>query len=72
METEILTPEELLEIWKFCTDSVGGTWCTGCPNAVQGSENIDGLRECKRDLEQATMETLAAMIEAEKKRKEKE
>lgn len=72
MENKILTPEELLEIWKFCTDSVGGTWCIGCPNAVPGSENGNGMWKCKKDLEQATMETLAAVIEAEKKRKEKE
>ena len=72
MENEILTPEELLAILKFCSDNVGGKWCTGCPNAVPGSENVYGMCECKRGLTEATMETLAAVIEAEKKRKEKE
>lgn len=71
MENEIFTPEELLEAWEHCMRPYG-TGCGDCPNAIPGTENEDGVCECKRGLTEATMETLAAVIEAEKKRKEKE
>lgn len=67
MENEILTPAELLKIWDICINASYS--CAGCTNAVPGSENIFGIHKCKKNLYQATMETLAAVIEAEKQEK---
>ena len=71
MENEILTPTELLEIWEHCMRPYCDG-CVGCPNAIPGTENGDGICKCKRRLNEATLETLRAVVGAEKKRKEKE
>lgn len=71
MENEIFTPAEMLTIYEHCKlpDGIG---CGGCPNAIPGTEDEGGTCFCKENLTKATMETLAAVIEAEEKRKEKE
>ena len=71
MENKIMTPAELLEAWEHCMRPYG-TGCGDCPNAIPGTEDEDGVCECKRDLNGATLETMRAVVEAEKKRKEKE
>lgn len=71
MENEIMTPAELLAAWEHCMRPYG-TGCGDCPNAIPGTENEDGVCECKKGLNEATLETLRAVVRAEEERKEKE
>ena len=44
---EHLTVEELLISLKYCTGQLGGASCIGCPNAVAGSADKDGMCKCR-------------------------
>ena len=46
---EHLTPQELLLALKQCKGQIGGSTCQGCPNAVPGTEDKDGLCACRVD-----------------------
>lgn len=70
MDKKIMTPAELLEAWEHCMRPYG-TGCGDCPNAIPGSENEDGVCECKKGLNESTMETLRSLVEEEKNGKEK-
>lgn len=55
----------LLEAWEYCMGDKGEDRCTGCPNAIPGTENEDGFCECKINLKKATIATLRAMVKEE-------
>lgn len=42
-----LSMEELLIALKYCNGTLGGSACTGCPNAVPGSEDKYGACQCR-------------------------
>ena len=49
MNTEHLTPEELLLTFKYCVGDIGDIGCLGCPNAIQGTADSLGLCQCRVD-----------------------
>lgn len=46
---EHLTMNELLISLKHCKGMIGPDSCSGCPNAVPGSMDMDGFCECRFD-----------------------
>ena len=62
---EHLTVQELLDSLKFCKgwlDRPGSIGCTGCPNAVPGSEDKNGFCECRFDTTDEVIYLLESMI----------
>ena len=49
MIKEHLTPEELLLAFKYCVGDLGDDSCIGCPNAISGTEDEEGLCKCHVD-----------------------
>ena len=62
---EHLTMEELLTSLKYCMGDLGGDSCTGCPNAVPGSENRDGACKCRVNLQREMIHLLESLTKAE-------
>ena len=52
----------LLEAWEYCMGDKGGESCTGCPNAIPGTEDEDGMCKCKINLKKATIATLRELV----------
>lgn len=65
MNEHVMSIPWLLESWEYCMGDKGGHSCTGCPNAIPGTEDTDGFCECKINLKKATMAALRAIAEDE-------
>jgi|GEM_PF-6190162 len=66
MEKKTMMLSWLLEAWEYCMGDKGGEGCTGCPNAIPGTEDKDGLCECRINLKRATVDALRALTEERK------
>lgn len=55
--------KELLEAWAYCMHEKGGDSCTGCPNAIPGTEDDDGFCQCRVDLKKYTVSVLQSLAE---------
>ena len=62
---EHLTPEELLTSLKYCMGYIGGDSCTGCPNAIPGSEDKDGFCKCRFKTRDEMIHILETIINKE-------
>lgn len=62
---EHLTMEELLTSLKYCMMEQGGDTCTGCPNAIPGSENRDGICQCRFNLYKEMIHFLESLPKTE-------
>lgn len=58
---EHLTPEELLLSLKYCKGYLGGSGCTGCPNAIPGSEDAYGMCKCRFDTHEEMIHLLETL-----------
>lgn len=59
---EHLTAEELLTALKFCKGDLGGSGCTGCPNAIPGTEDKYGMCKCRFDTHEEVIRVLESII----------
>lgn len=62
-----LTAEEILTSMKYCMGELGGNSCTGCPNAIEGSENENGMCICRFNLHQEMIRFLESLIQEKSK-----
>jgi hypothetical protein len=63
---EHLTPEELLLSLKYCKGDLGGSGCTGCPNAISGTEDKYGMCKCRFNTYSEMIHLLEGMVNNKK------
>ena len=68
MEEKHLTPEELLAALRCCKCYDGTDTCMGCPNAVPGTADIDGVCECRFDVNDEMIRILEGIVGQNKER----
>lgn len=59
---EHLTTEELLVALKYCKGDLGGSGCIGCPNAIPGTEDKDGLCKCRFETTAEVIRLLESIV----------
>ena len=59
---ERLTEKEVLQALKYCKGYIGGDSCTGCPNAVPGTEDGEGFCQCRFNIYDESIRVLEALI----------
>lgn len=59
---EHLTVQELLTSLRQCKSYIGGDSCTGCPNAVPGTEDDYGFCRCRFDIYDEAIRVLESLI----------
>ena len=62
MIKEQLTPEELLLAFKYCVGDLGENGCIGCPNAISGTEDEEGLCKCRVDKNREVIRLLESIV----------
>lgn len=62
---EHLTKEEILVSLKYCKGDLGGSGCTGCPNAIPGTEDKYGMCKCRFNLQDEMIRMLESIINNE-------
>lgn len=62
-----LTAEDLLTSLKYCMGDLGGNSCNGCPNAVPGTEDQNGMCKCRFNLNREMIRFLEASIHVKSK-----
>lgn len=62
-----LTAEDLLTSLKYCIGDLGGNSCNGCPNAVPGTEDQNGMCKCRFNLNREMIRFLEASIQEKSK-----
>lgn len=66
MNNEHLTPDELLTANKYCIGDIGNFCCTGCPNAIPGTEDEYGLCDCRFSLRREVIHYLESVVGGER------
>lgn len=59
---EHLTAEELLISLKYCKGILGGSGCTGCPNAISGTEDKYGMCKCRFETTDEVIHLLESIV----------
>lgn len=67
MIKEHLIPEELLLAFKYCVGDLGENGCIGCPNAISGTEDEEGLCKCRVDKNREVIRLLESIVGADKR-----
>lgn len=66
MNTEHLTPEEILSALKHCIGDLGEDGCDGCPNAIPGTKDKHGLCMCRFNMNREMIRFVESVVGGKK------